>query len=109
MNADTAWYDHPQRGCAGQPDLMFPEIKRGDNRYNMSLLDELAAICFQCPVQQECLEEAETHDTRAGMWGGVWYGGSHKANGRQWKKQRLHVEAARQGIHYPYLRVKLSA
>ncbi|WP_124040084.1 WhiB family transcriptional regulator [Neoactinobaculum massilliense] len=57
-----AWQEYAL--CAQtDPDLFFPE-KGGSTA-------PAAAICETCPVQQECLEYALSHDIRHGIWGGM--------------------------------------
>jgi WhiB family transcriptional regulator, redox-sensing transcriptional regulator len=45
------------------PEAFFPE-KGGSTR-------EAKRICAICPVREECLEFALTHDERFGIWGGL--------------------------------------
>jgi WhiB family transcriptional regulator, redox-sensing transcriptional regulator len=45
------------------PEAFFPE-KGGSTR-------EAKRICAACPVREECLDYALTHDERFGIWGGL--------------------------------------
>lgn len=58
---DDEWRD---RAVCSQsdPEIWFPQ-KGGSTRRPKSL-------CISCPVQQECLDYALTHDERFGVWGG---------------------------------------
>lgn len=50
--------------CRGiNPDLFFPE--RGE------LVHEAKAVCAGCVVREECLEDAQLHKERFGVWGGM--------------------------------------
>lgn len=58
------------------PDAFFPD-KGGSSV-------EAKRVCARCPVQQECLEYALTHDERFGVWGGA----SERERRRMRAKQR---------------------
>lgn len=59
---DTHWRDFA-RCQESDPDLFFPEI--GDKAR------EAVAICAGCPVRNQCLNYAITHNERFGIWGGL--------------------------------------
>lgn len=60
------WDEHweSQGACKGQdPKLFFP-----DRGVSSSVAK---AICKECPVKQECLDFALTHNIDFGIWGGT--------------------------------------
>lgn len=60
--AETKWQE--QAVCAqSDPELFFPE-KGGAT-------SGAKALCRSCPVKDECLNYALTHDERFGVWGGL--------------------------------------
>ncbi len=61
-SGSLAW--HARALCAEtDPEAFFPE-KGGSSR-------EAKAICAKCEVRLECLEYAEKHGERFGIWGGL--------------------------------------
>jgi len=55
-----------QAACHGlDPDLFFPE--RGD----IAAVRAAKQVCTECPVAGECLEYAQAHNERDGIWGGL--------------------------------------
>lgn len=60
----TPWMRHAD--CVGHnPDLWFPKTR------DHSTARQAKNICRQCPVQTECLQHAQQHDIRWGIWGGL--------------------------------------
>lgn len=58
------WKD--QAACAApgvDPEIFFP-LKGGTNR-------PAKAVCGDCPVRLECLNDAMRHQERYGVWGGM--------------------------------------
>ena len=78
------WRD--DAGCVGVPTEMFfrEGHHNGKDRQSMTV----KAICFACPVREECLADALHHERnvhrseRAGIWGGLGPGERY----RLWKK-----------------------
>ena len=57
------WRD--QALCLGEDlDIFFPER-------NLAKARQAKAICYQCPVRTECLDEALANGERFGIWGGM--------------------------------------
>ncbi len=50
------------------PDLFFPISPAGPSERQIA---RAKAICAGCPVRQECLEFALSHDQAYGIWGGM--------------------------------------
>jgi WhiB family redox-sensing transcriptional regulator len=70
--AITDWSPTPwlsQARCANEdPDLFFPVGSTGPF---LEQIRRAKAICWLCPVKDECLEWALATDQRAGIWGGL--------------------------------------
>ena len=63
----TPWLS--QARCANEdPDLFFPVGSTGPF---LEQIRRAKAICWLCPVKDECLEWALASDQRAGIWGGL--------------------------------------
>ena len=57
------WRDHA--ACLGEDlELFFPERSQ-------TQAAKAKAICFSCPVREECLEESIHNGERFGIWGGL--------------------------------------
>lgn len=66
-NDDSMWMIHGLcRHCADL-DLWFPDKEHGDPT---TRADKAIQICFQCPMQDRCLDWALAGDERWGIWGG---------------------------------------
>ena len=62
-DGEPPWW-HSYAACANvDPDLFFPE--RGEST------SEAKAVCFTCPVREECLEYALRAGEKFGIWGGM--------------------------------------
>lgn len=53
--------------CAGYPNGLFFPASEADE----PLIDKAKAICFVCPVVEECLHYAFQTNQKAGIWGGT--------------------------------------
>lgn len=58
--------DWEQGACHSQPELTH--LFYSDNRTEQ---EAARAICWECPIQQECLGYAMTTKEKFGMWGGL--------------------------------------
>ena len=54
-------------GCAGYPNSLFFPVSEAEE----SLVERAKAICFVCPVTEECLHYAFETNQKAGIWGGT--------------------------------------
>ena len=71
---DTRWAGDALCVDLGYPDAWFPEPPHHDladmSRYRKAV-GFAQAICADCPVRQECLDDALSRGERHGIWGGV--------------------------------------
>ena len=85
----TEWKGLAACAQEGQdPDLWFDEERE----------DEALEICYQCPVQLECLQSKLTHEDQAGVWGGTrsgLYQVTYERKLRKLKQNRRRREAVR--------------
>lgn len=78
----STWMD--DAACARvDPDLFFPE--RGERT------DLAKAVCFGCPVREECLEYALANNEKHGVWGGL-----SERQRRTLRSKRGHAHGGRQ-------------
>lgn len=67
MNKTNSDFDYKSALCAQtDPELFFPETWQ-----NSTVIANAKAICNNCPVRLECLQEALTKDYNDGIWGGM--------------------------------------
>jgi len=71
----------------GIEDPWFPEpplnqSRHARDRYNL-LARTAQAVCFECPVREQCLKDAESRDERWGIWGGVDFYRLHNPSKRE--------------------------
>jgi len=74
--------------------LFFPRVAQNGHG-----LAELKGICGSCPVRQECINFANTHDVRAGFWGDTDAAGkpiSRLSVFRNGKRERIALKLAAQ-------------
>lgn len=70
------WMD--KADCVGHdPDLWFPE------EHAAAVARQAKAICAECPVQTECLQHAQQHNIRWGIWGGLTHNERRKITARR--------------------------
>ena len=104
MLKEARWSEHPNRSCKGEPlDRFFPTPKYGVERPGWNrALETTRALCFVCPVQDECLEYAteQLPNSVSGIWGGVYFGGG--PGGINKKSRDRMIAKAEVGIHLPY-------
>lgn len=50
--------------CAGTGDLMFPDLRVS------KAVKAALAMCEECPVRAQCLQDALARGERFGVWGG---------------------------------------
>lgn len=62
------------------PEVWFPPSprpyatrveQRAARQRRLELEERAKALCAQCPVRRECLEDANANDEREGIWGGM--------------------------------------
>lgn len=60
-----------QAACAGTPTAIFyPRVQKGRGTHHATLAHHTAlTICRQCPVTNECLNEALNNNDEHGIWG----------------------------------------
>lgn len=63
----SGWRD--KAACRGKGSEMFHQEIAGGNAFYL----EARALCFNCPVQQECFDFAVRHSIQHGLWGGFTY------------------------------------
>ena len=61
-SGDLAWMD--EAACRQRPDLDWFDLDCN--------LEPCLGICAVCPVADDCLAYAVTHELRDGLWGGEW-------------------------------------
>lgn len=67
MSAGTGWRD--SAACADKPlEWFFPETKGGWDSVSYA---RGKAVCASCPVQLDCLREAQEQEIGFGLWGGL--------------------------------------
>jgi WhiB family redox-sensing transcriptional regulator len=58
----------PRAACSGYPNsLFFPSSDGADDK----AVERAKAVCFVCPVIDDCLEYALQTNQRSGIWGGT--------------------------------------
>lgn len=57
-----------QAACNDSPDLFFPIGTTGPA---VQQVQAAKSVCQHCPVRDDCLEWALTHDVDHGVWGGL--------------------------------------
>jgi len=72
---DNSWLRHAACGSAPDPDIFFPQH---GNTINASDALRAKEYCSVCPVQSQCLDEAQPH--------GIWGGKTAVERGRQYLK-----------------------
>jgi WhiB family transcriptional regulator, redox-sensing transcriptional regulator len=61
-----------QAACVGEVNSIFYPPMRGEpRRVKRSREARAKAVCAQCPVRSECLDQAIENDERYGIWGGM--------------------------------------
>jgi WhiB family transcriptional regulator, redox-sensing transcriptional regulator len=61
-----------QAACAGEVNSIFYPPMRGEpRRAKRSREARAKAVCAQCQVRSDCLEQAIDTDERYGIWGGM--------------------------------------
>jgi WhiB family redox-sensing transcriptional regulator len=68
MASDTSWRD--DAACRPYPDLFYGPDDEADAARE-ARETRARAICAGCPVQSDCLLDALTHGTPAGIWAGL--------------------------------------
>lgn len=65
--------------CRGMdPGFFYPDHGRGDQ------IAEAKAVCHECPVRSECLEQALELDEQYGIWGGMSVKERKEEKARRW-------------------------
>lgn len=78
--AGERWQD--QAACRGlDPQWLYPEEIRGQNRRDSIIAEVVTDYCQQCPVAQMCLDESERLQDRHGIRGGY----TSKERGWHWR------------------------
>ena len=62
MAGNPWWYEHA--ACQHRPDLDWFDLD--------CYLHAVLEVCATCPVANQCLDYARTHELRDGVWGGEW-------------------------------------
>lgn len=64
-------------GCqTTDPEIFFPDNDESNGLYNMA-----KQMCFQCPVQEQCLDYAMKTYQPFGVWGGLTYRERYRLRG----------------------------
>lgn len=50
--------------------IFYPVDCRLEDEGLIQSYNRARAVCYRCPVREECLEYAMTHHEKHGMWGG---------------------------------------
>jgi WhiB family transcriptional regulator, redox-sensing transcriptional regulator len=77
---------------SADPDLFFPIAKSGLSEKQIA---RAKMICARCPVRQECLEFALSHDQTYGIWGGTTVEDRQRDRRR---RRRAAVAAAKRAV-----------
>jgi WhiB family transcriptional regulator, redox-sensing transcriptional regulator len=77
---------------SADPDLFFPIAKSGLSEQQIA---RAKMICARCPVRQECLEFAMSHDQTYGIWGGTTVEDRQRDRRR---RRRAAVAAAKRAV-----------
>ena len=72
LQQPRAW--HQQAACKGQTHIFFPSDTAEGDQTNYKMIkrrtERAKEICFSCPVQRECFQEAMYSREFYGVWGG---------------------------------------
>jgi WhiB family transcriptional regulator, redox-sensing transcriptional regulator len=77
---------------SADPDLFFPISGKGPGDRQVA---RAKMICARCPVRQECLEFAMSHDQTYGIWGGTTVEDRQRDRRR---RRRAAVTAAKRAV-----------
>jgi WhiB family transcriptional regulator, redox-sensing transcriptional regulator len=77
---------------SADPDLFFPIARTGPAEKQIA---RAKMICAGCPVRQECLEFALSHDQTYGIWGGTTVEDRQRDRRR---RRRAAVTAAKRAV-----------
>lgn len=86
---DGSWRDHAK--CKSHTELFFIEGAGCASRYLAARI-----LCFQCPVQKQCLDYAVLNSIHEGVWGGLPYRG-RLAYRRGERSHKLTIEDVMKG------------
>lgn len=76
------WDWHKQAACYGQ----YPAVDMHDRAKHKENIEQ---FCNQCPVVLQCLDFADVHQQRGGIYGGTWIGEFNTHADEAIRKQRL--------------------
>lgn len=57
--------------CGGHDQTAFFGVVEGSRRVQAALVSKARAVCFSCPVRNDCLEDAVARGEEFGVWGGL--------------------------------------
>jgi WhiB family transcriptional regulator, redox-sensing transcriptional regulator len=77
---------------SADPDLFFPIARSGPSERQIA---RAKTICAGCPVRQECLEFALSHEQTYGIWGGTTVEDRQRDRRR---RRRAAVAAAKRAV-----------
>ncbi len=87
---DQSWREWA--ACAGEWDVMFPEPEELGHHMDQAKLGRARWLCYTCPVQDECLEDALRHPN---SWDRVGVRAGYTAGERRMiRRQRRQQEEA---------------
>ncbi|MFT6292697.1 MAG: WhiB family redox-sensing transcriptional regulator [Ilumatobacter sp.] len=65
---------HRASACSGEMSMLFyPPLRPEKGAARLRRESRAKAVCANCPVAADCLQNAIANDERYGIWGGLTY------------------------------------